>query len=72
MNVLYLCNGRNTKCKDSISCFVNGGECEHTEYEAYARNGKSDNPADEPERFEKYEYGEGRIFYAEISKGENK
>lgn len=63
-SVLYLCN-RSRPCKNSISC---GNDCVYTEYPLAALNGECEHPELEPERFEKYEYCEGKIFYAEKEK----
>ena len=64
-NVLYLCNKQNGKCKDSQFCYV---DCFYTQFERFALNGACDDPEKEPERFEKYEYCEGKIFYLEKEK----
>ena len=64
-DVLYLCNGKNTKCKDSLFCYKNGGDCMRTAFEYYALNGPSENPENDILRFEKFEYGDGQTFYYE-------
>lgn len=64
-DILYLCNFKNPKCKDSLFCKNNGGDCAHTQFEYYALNGPSEHPEKDILRFNKYEYGDGRVFYAE-------
>lgn len=63
-SVLYLCD-RSRPCKNSISC---GNDCVYTEYPLAALNGECEHPELEPERFNKFEYGDGKIFYAEKEK----
>lgn len=63
--ILYLCNRKNEKCKDSVFCYT---DCFHTEYGSFALNGSCEDPSKEPERFDKYEYKDGKIFYVEKEK----
>ena len=63
-NVLYLCD-RTRPCKNSPGC---GTDCKHTEYSYAALNGACKDPSLEPERFDKFEYGDGKIFYEEKEK----
>ena len=61
-DILYLCNRKNPKCSGAVFC---GEDCKHTQFEQYALNGVCKDPENDILRFEKFDYGNGNIFYNE-------